>query len=88
MLSTASLFPVKPLRLAPAMSARSVYRKLLEHGVQPVLHREAGTGSSRISFVLSARHALSEIDYAVASLTKGLREEVDLVGARSDLRPR
>jgi 8-amino-7-oxononanoate synthase len=77
-LATGSLFPVQPLRLPRTMDARSVYRRLLERGVQPVLHRDADAGSSRISFVLSARHRLSDIDYAVASLT----EELGRAGVR------
>jgi 8-amino-7-oxononanoate synthase len=88
-LATESLFPVQPLRLPRTMDARSVYRRLLGRGVLPVLHRDPGDQGSRISFVLSARHSLSEIDYAVARVAeeigrsgvRELREKLGSVGA-------
>jgi 8-amino-7-oxononanoate synthase len=88
--ATRSLFPVQPLRLPGDMGAmgtmdvRRLYRRLLERGVQPVLHREAGGRNSRISFVLSARHRLSEIDYAVASVAEELGRS-DVLKLREEL---
>jgi 8-amino-7-oxononanoate synthase len=67
-LAVESLFPVQPLKL-PRIDARALYRELLDRGVRTVLHRDSNDGSARISFVLSTRHRLSEIDRAVASLT-------------------
>jgi 8-amino-7-oxononanoate synthase len=67
LLAVESLFPVQPLKL-PGIDARALYRELLGRGVRSVLHRDASDGSPRISFVLTARHRLSEIDSAVESL--------------------
>ncbi len=63
-----TLFPVQPLKLPGRIDPHSVYRELLGLGVRSVLHRDSSDGGPRISFVLTARHRLSEIDHAVASL--------------------
>jgi 8-amino-7-oxononanoate synthase len=65
LLALNSLFPVQPLKLPERIDAAALYRALLERGVRSVLYRDSKDGSSRISFVLTARHRLREIDYAV-----------------------
>lgn len=67
-----SMFPVQPLKLPGRIDARALYRALLGRGVRPVLHRDSNDGGSRISFVLTARHRMSEIDRAVQSLAETL----------------
>jgi len=69
-----SLFPVQPLRLPGNTNARALYQALHGRGVRTVLHRDSGDGYSLISFVLTARHRLSEIDSAVNMSTDALRE--------------
>jgi len=63
-----SLFPVQPLELPATIDAHALHRALLGHGVRSVLHRDSRSDNPRISFVLTARHRLSEIDHAVESL--------------------
>lgn len=63
-----TLFPVQPLKLPARTDAYALHRALLAGGIQSVLHRDSSGGGPRISFVLTARHRMSEIDYAVASL--------------------
>jgi 8-amino-7-oxononanoate synthase len=73
LLAADGLFPVQPLKLPGRIEPRAVHRALLGRGVSPVLHRDSNDGGSRISFVLTASHRLSEIDYAVESLADALR---------------
>jgi 8-amino-7-oxononanoate synthase len=68
LLAVSSLFPVQPLKLPRRMKVDEVYQALLRHGVRTVLHRDPFEGGSRISFLVTARHRLSEIDSAVEIL--------------------
>jgi 8-amino-7-oxononanoate synthase len=68
LLATDSLFPVQSLKLAGQIDARALHRELLGRGIRSVLHRESRTGRPRISFVMTARHEIREIDWAVDSL--------------------
>ncbi len=73
-LATDSLFPVQSLKLPGNVDAPGLHRALLRRGICSVLHRsEAHRGSMSgrpgISFVLTARHLISEIDEAVEILT-------------------
>lgn len=61
-------FPVQPLLLPKSRAAGAVHRGLLRGGVRAVLQTGSPEGSSRISFVLTARHQLSEIDRALEIL--------------------
>jgi len=70
LLSTESLFPVQSLNLPGNMDARELYRALLGRGVRSVLHRDSRSGGPGISFVLTARHELGEIDWAVRHLAE------------------
>jgi 8-amino-7-oxononanoate synthase len=72
LLATGGLFPVQPLTLPDGIDVGVLYRALLGLGVRPVLSRASRDGSSRISFVLTARHRPGEIDRAVKSLTEAL----------------
>jgi 8-amino-7-oxononanoate synthase len=68
LLSAESLFPVQSLKLPGNLDARQLYRALLGRGVRSVLHRDSRDGSAGISFVLTARHDLREIDWVVRHL--------------------
>jgi 8-amino-7-oxononanoate synthase len=72
LLAAGNLFPVQPLKLPGRVDARALYRGLLRRGVRSVLHQDSNDGGSRISFVLTASHRLSEIDRAVQSLAETL----------------
>lgn len=63
-LAVDGLFPVQPIRLPATIDAREFYLALLGQGVRTVLNRDSAEGS-RIGFVLTARHRMSEIDSAV-----------------------
>jgi 8-amino-7-oxononanoate synthase len=78
-------FPVQTLRPIPGTDVEALYRHLLRSGVQTVLHRGGSAIKPRISFLLSARHAASEIDGAVAALRDalGLRQREGLALADS-----
>jgi 8-amino-7-oxononanoate synthase len=65
-------FPVQTLRSLPGTDVEALYRHLLRSGVQTVLHRGASAIKPRISFLLNARHAASEIDGAVVALRDAL----------------
>jgi 8-amino-7-oxononanoate synthase len=71
--SAESWFPVQSLKLSENIDAHALYRALLGRGVRSVLHRDSRSGGLGISFVLTARHELKEIDGAVEAL-------VDLMG--------
>ena len=66
------LFPVQPLSLPKGIEARAVYQRLLDRGIQTVLHQavlhNGNGGGERISFVLTSRHSLSDIGRAVECL--------------------
>jgi 8-amino-7-oxononanoate synthase len=77
-------FPVQPLKLPRTIDARALYRTLLGQGVRPVLHQDPKDGAAQIDFVLTARHRLSEIDWAIRSLAdavaRGERERIRGIG--------
>lgn len=63
------LFPVQPLNLPDTVDPRALHAALAARSIRPVLHRDPASGRPRISFVLTARHRLSEIDRATRSLS-------------------
>jgi len=65
-----SLFPMQPLRL-PSATAVMVHAKLLQQGVYTVLQRDRDFGA-QLTFVITARHTLKEIDEALESLAYAL----------------
>jgi 8-amino-7-oxononanoate synthase len=76
--ASASVFPVQPLRLPAMADPRRVYEGLRNRGVQTVLSRGEHGGRARITFLLTARHQDSEIDYALASLAEVIGHEPPL----------
>jgi 8-amino-7-oxononanoate synthase len=68
LLAAESLFPAQSLKLPGHIDAPALYRRLIDRGIRSVLHRNSRDGRPRISFVLTARHELREIDWAVKSL--------------------
>jgi 8-amino-7-oxononanoate synthase len=66
--SAESLFPVQSLKLPENIDAHALYRALLGRGVRSVLHRDSRSGGLGISFVLTARHELKDIDDAAEAL--------------------
>jgi 8-amino-7-oxononanoate synthase len=70
LLAAESSFPVQSLKLPRQIDVRALHQALLGRGVRSVLHRNSRDGSPRISFVLTARHELREIDGVVEALTE------------------
>lgn len=65
------LFPVQPLRL-PHLGVETVYEDLKNAGVESVLHRGADDQKARISFIVTVRHSLRDIDHALIHLAESI----------------
>jgi 8-amino-7-oxononanoate synthase len=65
-------FPVQTLQLAPHMDVSALHRSLLKRGVRTVLHRAEDGGNPRLSFVITARHTMSEISRAADVLADAI----------------
>lgn len=65
------LFPVQPLRL-PHLGVETIYEDLKNAGVESVLHRGADDQKARISFIVTVRHSLRDIDRALIHLAESI----------------
>jgi 8-amino-7-oxononanoate synthase len=72
LLETASLFPVQSVRTPARIDVYAWHRRMAAHGIVSVLQRSRHGAGARISFVLTARHSLAEIDRAVAGLAEAM----------------
>ncbi len=72
LITAQGLFPVQAIRSAQGIPAPALYRRLAARGIRAVLHR-AGEGSSRVSFLLSAKHTREQIDAAVSAIGAAYR---------------
>jgi 8-amino-7-oxononanoate synthase len=61
-------FPVQTLKHIGGTDAESIYRALLAQGVRTVLHRARAGAEARISFLLTARHAMDDIERAARAV--------------------
>jgi 8-amino-7-oxononanoate synthase len=80
------LFPVQTLAPAPAILASTLHERLLAQGIRTVLHRPQGTREPRISFLITAGHALAEIDDALDALCAATAVPERQTGGTSCLR--
>ena len=62
------LFPVQTLAPVPGLNGSVLHERLRRREVRSVLHRVQG-GQVRVSFLITARHTRTEIDYAVEALS-------------------
>ncbi len=62
-------FPLQTLTV-PLISSQKLYQKLLQAGIQTVLHRIRCTGRAGISFIITAQHQLCNIKSATSILTQ------------------
>ena len=62
------LFPVQTLLPVSDMDAIALHERLLKLGIKTVLHSGRHGCGPRISFLITARHSLSDIDKAVEAL--------------------
>lgn len=76
------LFPVQTLAKTARLDLPQLHERLLQLGIRTVLHQNHGPQRARISFIITARHALSHIDDAVTALIQaaGLQQ----MGRHSD----
>lgn len=70
MIGTRGLFPVQSLSLPDHISAETLNRRLLRAGVATVVLGEGKHERPRISFVVTARHTVRDIDLALARLAE------------------
>jgi len=63
-----NLFPVQTLDAPAGLDAESLHGRLQELGTRTVLHRPRADQGARISFIITAAHAPSDIDAAVGAL--------------------
>ncbi len=75
-------FPVQPLRLPGHIDARMLHEELERRGIETVLQRDLGR-SAGISFVVTARHRIDEIDRALAHLAEALARQAGMKLKRS-----
>jgi 8-amino-7-oxononanoate synthase len=66
--TTGGLFPVQTLKEISGECAGTLHDKLSRLGVRTVLHRGHGKNGPSLSFILTARHRVTEIDRAVKML--------------------
>ncbi len=69
------LFPMQTLKLNPDLDAINLHQRLLERGIQTVLHRGRNGNGPRISFIITARHSRIDVDQAVNGLVSGIQVE-------------
>jgi 8-amino-7-oxononanoate synthase len=62
-------FPVQTLVGPPQTDVLQLHTRLLQAGVNTVLHRDRG-GGARLSFLVRAEHGAAQIDHAVAQLAR------------------
>lgn len=70
---TGGLFPVQTIGPVPGVDQAMLYRHLAESGIRTVLRRTCGGADPRISFILTARTAVDDIDHAILTLAGPLR---------------
>lgn len=61
-------FPVQSMDAGSNAAAAGLYQRLLDHGVQAVLHRERAAKHARLSFLFTAAHNPQQIEAAVRAL--------------------
>lgn len=66
------LFPMQTVVLPPDADGGNVYQRLLEQGIQTILHADKGRRAARISFLLTIRHRADEIERAVHVLAEAI----------------
>ncbi|HRI39878.1 MAG TPA: aminotransferase class I/II-fold pyridoxal phosphate-dependent enzyme, partial [Nitrospira sp.] len=66
-------FPVQTWAPLPDSNPGEVYEALLQRGVRTVLHRARHGFQAQISFLITARHRLQDIDHATEALRDVLR---------------
>jgi 8-amino-7-oxononanoate synthase len=69
------LFPVQTLVPIPGLDVRILHRRLTSMGVRTVLRRNCNGHSAHISFLITARHNMHDIDRAVDRVVEAIDNE-------------
>lgn len=69
-----SRFPVQSLESVPGVPPALLHRRLLEEGIQPVLHRPPCHPVATCSFLVTADHTPEQIDHLVAALGEAIKD--------------
>lgn len=72
MATTGGLFPVQTLRPRQEQAAIQVHERLHDRGIETVLHLGRNGSGPRLSFIVTALHRGSEIDWAAEALASAL----------------
>jgi len=83
--TTGGLFPVQTLREVSGECASTLHEKLSRVGIRTVLHRGHGKNGPSLSFILTARHRITEIDRAVKMLVCVLRSQQNRDGGNHEI---
>ena len=67
-----SLFPMQRLHLPGEWSAEGIYERLLQRQVRCVLHSGRNNRGAQISFIVTARHSLEDINEAIYALASAI----------------
>ena len=70
------LFPVQTLAPLPGLDVPTLHTRLLALGVRTVQHAARNGQGARISFLITARHRLEDIDRAVHALSSATQAKV------------
>jgi 8-amino-7-oxononanoate synthase len=73
--TSGGLFPVQTLPSLRGVGADALYYRLLKSGIRTVLHRARNAEKPKLSFLITARHARSDIDRAVRTVLHVSRRE-------------
>ena len=68
-----SLFPVQTLARVTDRGARILHARLLASGVRAVLHGDHGGRQARLSFLMTAEHAMHDVDCALDTLRRAFQ---------------
>jgi 8-amino-7-oxononanoate synthase len=77
------LFPVQTLKPIHGIDGRVLHERLLHKGVRTLLQAGRNEQEARVSFVLSARHQLRDVDRAVEALAQATKLQGSRTCARS-----
>ena len=78
-------FPVQSLRMRAGIDAKAVHQTLSDRGIETVLHSGRNGTGARISFIITARHTVGDIDRAAACLEEVVRRpQWESKGVRHD----
>jgi 8-amino-7-oxononanoate synthase len=69
------LFPVQTLKLPISLDAQRLYQQLADLGVRTVL-RSGHNGIAQISFIITVRHHIEDIDRAARTLESAVRAQL------------